>query len=105
HTRSKRDWSSDVCSSDLVRFIDGVAPGVIVARLPSPDLQVDCLCEQTHHGLGGSAKRPTTAALIRSYSGRKDTDREPSDSCETRPALARWLHSASTGRSAGGHFS
>src|SRR5699024_11744180 len=21
HTRSKRDWSSDVCSSDLVRFV------------------------------------------------------------------------------------
>src|SRR5699024_11692462 len=29
HTRSKRDWSSDVCSSDLaVRRVPGVAAGV-----------------------------------------------------------------------------
>src|SRR5438067_10323292 len=25
HTRSKRDWSSDVCSSDLARMLDGYA--------------------------------------------------------------------------------
>src|SRR5699024_11322941 len=26
HTRSKRDWSSDVCSSDLVKFISASEP-------------------------------------------------------------------------------
>src|SRR5699024_11332533 len=25
HTRSKRDWSSDVCSSDLIGVIDGLS--------------------------------------------------------------------------------
>src|SRR5699024_2466394 len=28
HTRSKRDWSSDVCSSDLVERLDALGPGV-----------------------------------------------------------------------------
>src|SRR5437868_11903731 len=27
HTRSKRDWSSDVCSSDLVRRLENPVPG------------------------------------------------------------------------------
>src|SRR5690606_14126956 len=26
HTRFSRDWSSDVCSSDLAAFVDGLAP-------------------------------------------------------------------------------
>src|SRR5437868_7169561 len=29
HTRSKRDWSSDVCSSDLF-FTSGAAPGLAI---------------------------------------------------------------------------
>src|SRR5699024_11644300 len=34
HTRSKRDWSSDVCSSDLVQHDrDPLTPGLIRARL------------------------------------------------------------------------
>src|SRR3989449_7287918 len=28
HTRCSRDWSSDVCSSDLLNFIDGSARGL-----------------------------------------------------------------------------
>src|SRR5699024_11949609 len=27
HTRAKRDWSSDVCSSDLIRIVDDVDAG------------------------------------------------------------------------------
>src|SRR5699024_11799377 len=30
HTRSKRDWSSDVCSSDLNRFAATFAPGSVI---------------------------------------------------------------------------
>src|SRR5699024_11849199 len=36
HTRSKRDWSSDVCSSDLERLVepgDGTQGGLDVLRL------------------------------------------------------------------------
>src|SRR5699024_11608089 len=56
HTRSKRDWSSDVCSSDLVRaravcvvssqirLQDRFIPGHL-RRLP----RRDCLPEVEHH--------------------------------------------------------
>src|SRR5690606_39893780 len=30
HTRFSRDWSSDVCSSDLIAVVDGEVPGRIV---------------------------------------------------------------------------
>src|SRR5437868_13487365 len=33
HTRSKRDWSSDVCSSDLAGSAHTVEPGATVARV------------------------------------------------------------------------
>src|SRR5207249_11916008 len=36
HTRSKRDWSSDVCSSDLLLRAVGGIPGVRRLRFTSP---------------------------------------------------------------------
>src|SRR5699024_11478395 len=33
HTRSKRDWSSDVCSSDLRKLITGIIVGASVGGL------------------------------------------------------------------------
>src|SRR5699024_12230658 len=39
HTRSKRDWSSDVCSSDLAFFLDAVSSGLPAAQLIDPLLQ------------------------------------------------------------------
>src|SRR2546422_7412010 len=33
HTRCSRDWSSDVCSSDLVAVVTPVAPTIWVGRL------------------------------------------------------------------------
>src|SRR5207249_6585355 len=38
HTRSKRDWSSDVCSSDLKRKAEAAAKG---AGAPPPVVQFD----------------------------------------------------------------
>src|SRR5699024_11266780 len=41
HTRSKRDWSSDVCSSDLVCFVgelDGQIIGVFVLSQQEPNI-------------------------------------------------------------------
>src|SRR5699024_11775059 len=37
HTRSKRDWSSDVCSSDLDRFNPGLDISVFFICLFKPD--------------------------------------------------------------------
>src|SRR5437762_8386010 len=36
HTRYIGDWSSDVCSSDLVRLAQGEDAGVVVVRPPHP---------------------------------------------------------------------
>src|SRR5207249_6144934 len=43
HTRSKRDWSSDVCSSDLLLLGQPPQhlPGVRVAALTIPSQQID----------------------------------------------------------------
>src|SRR5207249_7114908 len=45
HTRSKRDWSSDVCSSDLLQEIRGFCsdrgiPYKIMARYPNGKLKI-----------------------------------------------------------------
>src|SRR5204862_5471994 len=39
HTRSLRDWSSDVCSSDLTGL--GLCPGVVVFPEPEKRLRLD----------------------------------------------------------------
>src|SRR5699024_12101765 len=45
HTRSKRDWSSDVCSSDLVSAVcAGISLGIFC---------VASLCSLAYHGNGG----------------------------------------------------
>src|SRR5207249_9205260 len=47
HTRSKRDWSSDVCSSDLFRMTEPEIQGLLQANagksewLPDPDENLD----------------------------------------------------------------
>src|SRR5699024_11842140 len=59
HTRSKRDWSSDVCSSDL-GFLAGLLAGVRVAFLcdlevhePVEDLQPGVALEDGLPQVGG----------------------------------------------------
>src|SRR5207249_3148755 len=37
HTRSKRDWSSDVCSSDLIYTFKGIAPNANLINLRALD--------------------------------------------------------------------
>src|SRR5699024_11550039 len=36
HTRSKRDWSSDVCSSDLAAFVSTASGAVYGSPTPTP---------------------------------------------------------------------
>src|SRR5699024_8331902 len=38
HTRSKRDWSSDVCSSDLIPAMTSILPSAVRARAAYPRL-------------------------------------------------------------------
>src|SRR2546428_9024588 len=49
HTRSDRDWSSDVCSSDLGRFGGRGAFGSYEAACASPDVDAVLIC--TPHAL------------------------------------------------------
>src|SRR5207249_7392492 len=44
HTRSKRDWSSDVCSSDLLAAIDG-----LLARRAALDERLSLLAAEPDH--------------------------------------------------------
>src|SRR6266513_483695 len=62
HTRSKRDWSSDVCSSDLAgeshgealtAVIDGVPAGL---PLTEADINGDLARRQRGYGRGGRMK-------------------------------------------------
>src|SRR5699024_11762118 len=57
HTRSKRDWSSDVCSSDLaagaveaiftaLALRDGFLPSTIHYQVPDPACDLDCVPNQ-----------------------------------------------------------
>src|SRR5205085_4531512 len=41
HTRFDCDWSSDVCSSDLLRAATSSIPGVFPTLNPSPVLQIN----------------------------------------------------------------
>src|SRR5699024_11337510 len=51
HTRSKREWSSDVCSSDLqkqsYRFFDNTKTGHIMSRISNDLFEIG---ELAHHG-------------------------------------------------------
>src|SRR5690606_40118504 len=41
HTRFSRDWSSDVCSSDLCPIVDVLEPGVFTPNIADADIRTD----------------------------------------------------------------
>src|SRR5699024_12180795 len=59
HTRSKRDWSSDMCSSDLLIF---ALPVTIIAYLVMASFSKVLRMERAERE-GRIRKRPTAAAL------------------------------------------
>src|SRR5207249_9665334 len=65
HTRSKRDWSSDVCSSDLVaRFSDARQKNQRLPRLSSPSRRrstFHCRALRVFAGCNGARRSPRTA--------------------------------------------
>src|SRR6266704_5702894 len=78
HTRSKRDWSSDVCSSDLpeTRHLgDAGNGGELIADVPV--LERAELGEIERVTLEGVFEHPADAGRVRSE-GRLDTRGEPS---------------------------
>src|SRR2546421_4485634 len=73
HTRSDRDWSSDVCSSDLI-FQSG--PGVVA--IPEQQARLHALAVADPEGLGGRARDVLLDIL------EMDVDRGMSDRKSTR---------------------
>src|SRR5699024_1169064 len=67
HTRSKRDWSSDVCTSDLVFSAHGVSPAVRdqARQLELKTFDATCpLVTKVHHEVTRFAKQGYQIILI-----------------------------------------
>src|SRR5690625_5402288 len=52
HTRWPRDWSSDVCSSDLTAAADGTLGALLVGGIDLEDLPDPALAERALAGVG-----------------------------------------------------
>src|SRR5438067_13769500 len=83
HTRSKRDWSSDVCSSDLPRIADRVGEGDFVGfmsnlNLPHPKLLEVAVPANLQVGrseaIGPAAAAPRWAALRFTVAGIREIE-------------------------------
>src|SRR5204862_5467649 len=61
HTRSLRDWSSDVCSSDL-RGTDGAAPGEAIDRVGELAILLERDAELAQRFAHPPAQRPAGVA-------------------------------------------
>src|SRR5207249_7654404 len=59
HTRSKRDWSSDVCSSDLTFM--GLADTAIARQVSGRGQDQVARAGESHEGLGRAAERRAQA--------------------------------------------
>src|SRR5207247_5944840 len=55
HTRSTRDWSSDVCSSDLIN-LDGTGAGAIATGIGFFDHMLDLLARHSRIDISVKAK-------------------------------------------------
>src|SRR5207249_8374523 len=78
HTRSKRDWSSDVCSSDLyTKFRNGIADAVLGSGItdPAPGIAIAIGGDITCLGAGVDAfcSGPNFLAPQKTYQSNKQT--------------------------------
>src|SRR5690606_40516267 len=92
HTRFSRDWSSDVCSSDLQRIDEG-GDGAVAA--PSQQLRLafvldlDFDLELTALGLVGLAGDLVTHQLPGPAGGERSEERRVGKECRCRWAIIR----------------
>src|SRR5207249_9286178 len=81
HTRSKRDWSSDVCSSDLER------EGADLLRLPVLE-QIEVVGRQVHHRItarvGDEGVNLDVVHLHPEGHGRRSEERRVGKECRYR---------------------
>src|SRR5699024_12206072 len=97
HTRSKRDWSSDVCSSDLTGF--RVAPDASVRgeRRAQLDLLADALEEHCDVDalltLASGGVAPGLPGLTLRRSDRRDTAAPRSEERRVVEAGRAWMRS------------
>src|SRR5207249_7205098 len=97
HTRSKRDWSSDVCSSDLVTRL--VADGKVDPCL-SKTYAFDDIPECHQLMLENNHPYGNMAVLVNARTpGQRSEERRVGRERSGRAAEARWRHRASARRS------
>src|SRR5699024_11327008 len=63
HTRSKRDWSSDVCSSDLIVICDGFVGNIVLKTMEGSVLS---LFKKLKEAMMSSTKSKLGALLMKS---------------------------------------
>src|SRR6266403_2468622 len=80
HTRSLRDWSSDVCSSDLASFVDGCGGKSVFPRM----------WDLAHHLLAGSivCKLEETRKAMRIVAERNRVISEGAGACAVAAGLS-----------------
>src|SRR5699024_11511390 len=60
HTRSKRDWSSDVCSSDLLRHGQGTIHPATVTHVRGEGMKIGNRVPETYFETTGSGESDVT---------------------------------------------
>src|SRR2546421_12644867 len=86
HTISDRDWSSDVCSSDLE--LDPVCPGAFLARL---DLEADPLAPRQRIEVDARVKPGTVKEILLSVLSRDEAESTVGDQLLDGPCRHRQL--------------
>src|SRR5207249_8038468 len=65
HTRSKRDWSSDVCSSDLFLFFNTGPANTILANVTHPSIRASAFALNIFliHAMGDAPSPPMLGGI------------------------------------------
>src|SRR5438067_7300530 len=85
HTRSKRDWSSDVCSSDLVDHRDALGFGVVILPYHHP-VRVAERVAMVDHMSGGRVEFGTGRSAPYEQIGMRSEERRVGKECRYRGA-------------------
>src|SRR5207247_5513343 len=66
HTRSTRDWSSDVCSSDLARYFRFTETQAVILELLRDPIDAPALASAVAGRLGGAVPLATIEGFLKS---------------------------------------
>src|SRR5207249_5830465 len=99
HTRSKRDWSSDVCSSDLIMYFELKTLDVAGAAREKCDALVLLVGESFKAGkdpLGQLAGEALKAGHFEPKAGKRSEERRVGKECSAGWGAASWRNKDET---------